>query len=88
MGFWNKNSGYEFPLVLAAGAAALCETGPGAYSVDALVGLSVSAGLRLALLGLAVVGGLVPSRSRSPSPGKGPPQPEAGPGRAELRCLT
>ena len=59
MGFWNKNSGYESPLVLAAGAAALCETGPGAYSVDALVGLSVSAGLRLALLGLAVVGGLV-----------------------------
>lgn len=33
-GFWNPNGGYEFNLVLIAGALALAFTGPGAASLD------------------------------------------------------
>jgi len=37
-GFFNANGGYEFNLALVASAAALTIDGPGALSVDALVG--------------------------------------------------
>lgn len=38
-GFFNTNGGWEFPLLIALGALALAITGPGAYSIDALIGL-------------------------------------------------
>lgn len=38
-GFFNTNGGWEFPLLIALGAFALAITGPGTYSIDALIGL-------------------------------------------------
>jgi len=39
-GLWVQNDGYEYPLVLIGTAAALAATGPGAWSVDAALGLT------------------------------------------------
>ena len=41
-GLWAVNGGYELPLVYALLGAVLALTGPGAYSVDALIGLQPS----------------------------------------------
>jgi putative oxidoreductase len=38
-GFFAQSGGYEYPLILGAAAAALGFTGPGAFSVDAALGL-------------------------------------------------
>ncbi|MGN9790465.1 DoxX family protein [Streptomyces sp. NPDC054847] len=38
-GLWVQNDGYEYPLVLIGTAAALAATGPGAWSLDAALGL-------------------------------------------------
>jgi putative oxidoreductase len=55
-GLWNTNGGYELPLLFIGGAAALAFTGPGAFSVDGLLGIdAVSATVAVA----AVVVGLV-----------------------------
>jgi putative oxidoreductase len=37
-GFWNMAGGYEFPLVMLTAAVAVASTGPGRFSVDALIG--------------------------------------------------
>lgn len=55
-GFWNRDGGIEFPLVLLAGSAAIATAGPGAISLDRAIGLSVPDPARLALLALAVAG--------------------------------
>ncbi|THA57910.1 DoxX family protein [Streptomyces sp. A1136] len=39
-GLWVQNDGYEYPLVLIVSAAALAATGPGAWSLDAELGLA------------------------------------------------
>ncbi|MGA5192952.1 DoxX family protein [Streptomyces exfoliatus] len=39
-GLWVQNDGYEYPLVLVGTAAALAATGPGAWSLDAVLGLT------------------------------------------------
>ncbi|MFG2429083.1 DoxX family protein [Streptomyces sp. NPDC048590] len=39
-GLWVQNDGYEYPLVLIGAAVALAATGPGAWSVDAVIGLT------------------------------------------------
>ncbi|MFD7785024.1 DoxX family protein [Streptomyces nojiriensis] len=39
-GLWVQNDGYEYPLVLIVTAAALAATGPGAFSLDAAIGLT------------------------------------------------
>ncbi|MHC6624529.1 DoxX family membrane protein [Streptomyces globosus] len=39
-GLWVQNDGYEYPVVLIGAAAALAATGPGAWSLDRLLGLA------------------------------------------------
>lgn len=67
-GFFNMQGGWEFPMSLLAGAAALLLTGPGAYSVDEALRLSLPDDARLLLLVVAVLGGLaalaIPERGR------------------------
>lgn len=36
-GLWNTNGGYEYPLLVIAGALALALTGPGSISLDAVL---------------------------------------------------
>src|SRR5215212_1366158 len=38
--FWNQQRGFEYPLVLLAGSLAAGIAGPGAYSLDALLGFA------------------------------------------------
>ncbi|MFF8917368.1 DoxX family protein [Streptomyces sp. NPDC015032] len=54
-GLWVQNDGYEYPLVLIGTAAALAATGPGAWSLDAALGLTP---YPLWWAGLALVAGL------------------------------
>lgn len=65
-GLWAVNGGYELPLVYALLGAVLALTGPGAYSVDALIGLQPSLvwGAGAIVLGL-VAGGVVVARAKS-----------------------
>jgi putative oxidoreductase len=58
-GFWNTNSGYEFPLALAAGAVAVALAGPGAISLDNELGLRFDGVVRVALVALGAIGGLI-----------------------------
>lgn len=39
-GLWVQHDGYEYPLVLIGTATALAATGPGAWSLDAALGLT------------------------------------------------
>jgi len=58
-GLWNKDGGYEFPLVLLGGSAAIVGTGPGGLSLDSAVGLAATDTIRAALLVLALAGALL-----------------------------
>jgi putative oxidoreductase len=54
---FRPGEGYEYVLVLAAGAAALAGTGPGRWSLDELIGLTIGGWGRLAIAaGLGVLG--------------------------------
>lgn len=59
-GLFAMNNGVEVPLLYAAGATALALTGPGAYSLDALLGLEAlwAPGVAWAALAVGVIGGL------------------------------
>jgi len=73
-GVWNTNGGYELPLVYAAAATAIAFMGPGAYSVDRLIGLSiepVTSGLVALVLGL-VAGALVNAVRTQPAMAEAP----------------
>ncbi len=55
-GLWVQHDGYEFPLVLITVASALAFTGGGAYSIDALLGITqwpAWVGLTATLLGVS-----------------------------------
>ena len=54
--FWAQDGGLEFPLPIAAGALALALIGPGAWSIDAALGIRLS---DTVLLGLAIIIALV-----------------------------
>lgn len=57
-GFFNRDNGFEFPLVLAAGFLAVLLAGPGSLSLDAVVGFTLPDSLRGALAVVAILGGL------------------------------
>jgi putative oxidoreductase len=58
-GLWSENGGYEYPLVLATVAVAVAATGPGAWSVDALLGWSLyGVAWALGAAGLGIVSAL------------------------------
>ncbi len=74
-GFFNRDNGFEFPMVLAAGFLAILLVGPGSLSLDAVIGFDLSDVARDALAVVAVLGGLallaVPrlTRERGAAPG-------------------
>jgi putative oxidoreductase len=57
-GFWNKAGGIEFPLALAAGVLIALGVGPGAYSIDRLIGFGLVEPILWVLLIVGVLGGL------------------------------
>jgi putative oxidoreductase len=71
-GFFNRDNGYEFPLVLLSGTAATLLLGAGEISVDGAVGFAIAPEVRMALLVVGVLGGvaalsvprLVPAREQ------------------------
>ena len=58
-GFFSTAGGFEFPLTLGIGAAAILLAGPGALSVDAALGIAVAPDVRILLGILGLAGGLV-----------------------------
>jgi putative oxidoreductase len=65
-GFFATEGGYEYPAVLGLAAAALALTGPGQYSVDAVLGhrLNRTSYATVALAGAVAVGSFVVARRR------------------------
>ena len=67
-GFFAQAGGYEYAFILGATAAALAFTGPGALSLDGVLGTSVSGGpAGFAALAAGLVGGALPLLSRRPN---------------------
>jgi len=68
-GLFATSNGIEVPLLYATGAAALALTGPGAYSLDALLGLGTLSSPAVAAVALAVgiVGGAANLMARRPA---------------------
>jgi putative oxidoreductase len=58
-GFFNTRGGFEFPLTLGIGAVAILLAGPGAFSVDAALGIEVAPDVRILLGILGLAAGLV-----------------------------
>ena len=58
-GFFNSQSGVEFPLLLGIGAAAIGLAGASGVSLDALVGIGFEPAARVILVIAGVVAGLV-----------------------------
>jgi putative oxidoreductase len=57
--FWAQDNGLEFPLPIAAGAAALALVGPGAWSLDEALGFRLSDEILLALVVVVALVALV-----------------------------
>ncbi len=67
-GLLATSNGSELPLLYATAALGLALAGPGPYSLDALLGISMlwSSGTTWALLGAGVIGGLAHVAARRP----------------------
>ncbi|MEU6060693.1 DoxX family protein [Streptomyces sp. NPDC047097] len=74
-GLWVQNDGYEYPLVLVVAAAALSATGPGAWSLDAALGLAPWAPWWAVLATAAGVGSGLLTRAVLHRPADPPPVP-------------
>jgi putative oxidoreductase len=71
-GFFASSGGYEYNLVLAAAAVSLAFSGPGALSIDALLGYSFSGTFwGVGAMIVAIVGALVQLAQRHPSTSAG-----------------
>jgi putative oxidoreductase len=57
-GFWVGKGGYEFNLLIIAAAAAVALMGPGAYSMDAVLGIHLPEPLTLVVGTVATVAGV------------------------------
>jgi putative oxidoreductase len=58
-GFWSSSGGYEYNLLIITAAVALAATGPGAFSVDALIGWDAGISGPGWAVGVLVVGGVL-----------------------------
>jgi len=69
-GVFASTNGIEVPLLYGVGAAALTLTGPGAYSLDALLGLTTlwTPEVTWTVLAIGIVGGVVNLAVRRPAP--------------------
>ena len=69
-GVFAQTNGIEVPLLYGVAAAALALTGPGAYSLDAALGLTplFTPGVTVAFLAAGLVGGLANLALRRPAP--------------------
>jgi putative oxidoreductase len=68
-GFFNHQGGYEYTLVLGAAAVTVAFTGPGALSLDALLGLYASGAFwGLTALAVGLAGGVISLVQRRPAP--------------------
>ena len=66
-GFWVEAMGVEYPLMLGASAVTMALVGPGALSVDDLLGLAVDPLVAVALAAVGVAGSLVGLATRRPA---------------------
>jgi putative oxidoreductase len=66
-GFWHDHGGIEYPLLLAAASIALACTGPGAASLDAMLGITLPSLAGPTFAGLAAVGAVGGLVSRRPA---------------------
>ena len=67
-GLFASNNGIEVPLLYAVAAIALALTGFGAYSLDAVVGLTWSTEVAWIALGMGILGGFANLAIRKTSP--------------------
>lgn len=66
---WNYKDGYEFPLTLGVASATFAFTGPGAYALDAALGLRLAGtGWGLTALGVGLGTGWILLAIRQPAP--------------------
>lgn len=77
-GFFNGKGGIEFAMQLLASSLLIAAVGPGAISLDAVVGLDNRTTVRVALLVIALAGALLAMAIARPQPQSVPAAPRQG----------
>lgn len=79
-GYFAQNNGIELPVIYAVGGVVLALTGPGLWSLDALLGLNAlsSPGIAVAALLVGIAGGIANVLARRPAQPVGQPTPQRG----------